>query len=175
MSEKYYSSKSAKPAKSYLKGYTIIELVTVIMIMVLVFGLGIVRYRDFQRRQSLDAAARTLTTDLRFAQEKAMAGNKPAGFCDALSLDSYIVRRISNNSYRVVAKCMPGSVEVVVKDVSEIAFSTKHPGITITFVPQDIVFRVLGEGVEENVLITLILTNTTLIKTVTVTTGGEIK
>ncbi len=154
-----------------LGGYTIIELLIVVMVMVMVFGLGVIRYRDFQRRQALSAAARTLITDLRFAQERALAGNKPAT-CTTLS--GYVLHRVSASSYDIRVRCLPGPTDSVTKSETEVGFASKHPGITLS-VFSDVFFKVLGEGVGSAVSITLTQANTSFTKVVNITTGGEIQ
>ena len=58
-------------------GFTLIELMVVMLIMSLLFGLGFANFRDFQRRQILEGAVRAVKGDLRYAQELALAGRKP--------------------------------------------------------------------------------------------------
>lgn len=149
-------------------GYTLIELLIVILIMALIFGLGIIRYRDFQRRQILTSAARTLITDLRFAQEKSLAGTKPTG-CGTLT--GYLLHRTSATGYNIQAMCSPNIIQ---KNETEVGFAGKHPGITLSAFG-DVIFNNLGMGVANSVNITLSLTGTTLTKVVSITQGGEIK
>jgi len=150
-------------------GYTLVELLVVIIILFVLFSLGIARYRDFQRRQSLNAAARTLISDLRFAQERALAGAKPSG---CVTLNSYILRRLSSTGYHILANCTNSSYVVVSE--SQVGFSSKHPNITLANF-SDVVFNILGGGVSANVTVTLTQANTAATRAVTVTTGGEIK
>lgn len=148
--------------------FTLIELMIVIMIMSGIFVTGIVRYRDFQRRQALEAAARTIISELRYAQEQAIAGKKPAT-CDTLR--SYVFQRISSTSYRVVARC---TADIVVSTTNQTGFASQHPGITIGAF-SEIVFNVLGKGVGNNINITLTQANTNATRAISITTGGEIK
>jgi hypothetical protein len=46
------------------------------MILVLLLGAGTAGFRDFQRRQTLDAAVRQVVADMRLAQEYAISGRK---------------------------------------------------------------------------------------------------
>lgn len=99
-----------------LKGFTLIELLIVIMIMALIFGLGFANYRDFQRRQVLEAAVRLVIGDLRFAQEQAISGrvrnDTPDNVCEPLPLWGYYFRRdpaLPTTTYLIEANC-PGAV-----------------------------------------------------------------
>lgn len=57
--------------------YTLIELLVVIVIMAIIFSITIGNFRDYQARRTLDNAANQVRSDLRLAQERAKAGQKP--------------------------------------------------------------------------------------------------
>jgi prepilin-type N-terminal cleavage/methylation domain-containing protein len=59
------------------KGYTLIELIVVMMIMGIIFSLVTANYRDYSRRQLVVGAARQIKGDLRYTQQLALAGRKP--------------------------------------------------------------------------------------------------
>lgn len=157
--------------KQKVNGYTLIELLIVLLITILLAGIGVIRYRDFQRRQAVKAATRTIITDLRTAQERALAGTKPAG---CTTLESYIVRRLSNTSYEIRARCQPGPTDIVTKTSDQVSFSVKHPGITMN-AWGDVIFKTRGYGVENAITITATQTGTTFSDSVDITRGGEIK
>lgn len=165
-----------KPKFSYFlgKGFTLIELMVVIMIMVLVFAVGFANYRGFQRRKVLEGAVEALKGDLRFTQQQALSSNKPAGCASTESLNSYIFRFVNSTSYEIVARCLPGPNDVTVKAASDTNISTKYPGVTINSFP-DVVFNLLGRGVVSDVTITLSQPAVGNSETIDITEGGEIK
>ncbi|MFC1727228.1 Tfp pilus assembly protein FimT/FimU [Patescibacteria group bacterium] len=57
-------------------GFTLVEMLISISIMGLIFGVGLARYRDFDRRQIVRQAAQELKTNLRLVQKKAISGEK---------------------------------------------------------------------------------------------------
>lgn len=152
-------------------GYTLIELLVAITILGIIFGAGYISFRDFSRRQALAAAVRTVSGDLRLAQELALSGKKPAG-CIILNGFKF---KIASGSYDVVAACSFPEVEYGVK--VGVPLPT---GVTMNAQPSSsIFFKILGQGTNISsaspVVITLTQTNTGQTQTVTVTSGGEIK
>ena len=91
ISEKKENSNNLK------KGFTIVELVMVIVIMAILFSMGTISYRDYQRRQYLEGAATMVEADLRLAQEMALSGKKPqdppGNDCLSNNLEGYAFRR----------------------------------------------------------------------------------
>lgn len=128
-------------------GFTLIEMMIVIMIMITFFGFGYANFRGFQRRQALQSAAKTIQADLSQAREKALSGVKPAG-CD--TLDNYNFYYVNTTSYQIRARCANG--DYVVKTVSN-----TFGGIDITIgtsnmppTPNPIEFNALGYGTNIN-------------------------
>ncbi len=143
-------------------GFTLIELIVVVVTMALLFGLGFANYRGFQKRQYFQAVSRMLKTDLRLAQSYALSGRKEATCINGI--DGYIFRRISATSYQIEADCL------VVAD-SIIKTTNLSPGIQIssfsytsdndvTVVSDFIKFKLLGRGTNmmSGVLTTITLT-----------------
>ena len=153
------------------RGYTLLELLVVIFILIMVFTLVQANYRDYSRRKALEDAARRLEADLRLAQQYALSGNRPAG-CTVLngykvSIDT------SSNSYSIVADCSP---DIAVFGKANIVFS----GITLSTSGGDsIKFKSIGHGTNipsgSTVVITLTQTSTSNAKTLTVNTAGEVR
>src|SRR3972149_10727847 len=105
MSKEYFSFVKS----DNLLGYTLIEILVALTIMVLLFLTGFASYRAFSRRQELVSAVRQVQGDLRQAQENAIASKKPAG-CGALdALDGYRFVVIPANSYEIRWDCGGGT------------------------------------------------------------------
>ena len=158
-------------------GYTLIEILVAITIMVLLFLTGFASYREFSRRQELVSAVRKVQGDLRQAQENAIASKKPAS-CTVL--DGYYFVVIPSGSYEIQYVCDGLSVTGVEKSVnlpSGITISGLSPSLT----PQAnaILFKTLGQGTNIPAAGTtsFILTQANYAKTatITVTAGGEIR
>lgn len=128
--------------KRNLKGYTLIEILVVISIVMIVFSLGVAGFRDFSRRQSISKMAKQMTADLRSMQQYASIGQKPTGYtCHVL--DGYSFYRVSSTNYLIRANCTNtpgGAVAHTVKDV------TLSDNITFTSTNQTILFKVIGQG-----------------------------
>jgi Tfp pilus assembly protein FimT len=141
-------------------------------IISLIFGIGYVSFRDFSRRQALAGVARTIAGDLRLAQEQALSGKKPSAiFCnDPNRLNGYNFRVSGAQGYVLEANCSGGNVET--KSVSlpgDISISTPTPN--------PITFKILGQGTNVDTIATITLTQagTANTRTITVSSGGEIK
>jgi len=155
-------------------GFTLIELLVTISIMGILFGLGVAKYNEFNRRQILDQAAQELKSNLRLAQDKALAGEKDCSVCqvgikcgdgDDKVLDGWYVR-FSATRYQISGSCggLPFSPQTV--DLSK-------RNITIPSPPSPIRFKPLAQGVEGATTITLSGYGGT--RPITVTGTGEIK
>ncbi len=153
--------------KLIYSGFSFLELLIVMVTMSLLFSIGFANYRDYQQRQALINATRIVKGDLRFAQEQALAGIKPAG-CG--TLNGYKLQDSDAKDYSIIANC-DANVDYVVKSLS---LSDKSP--TISFVPtfSNVFFNVLGRGVKIPLTITLQDTKTLLTQQINITRGGEI-
>ena len=63
------------------KGFTLLELLVVVAILVLVFGLSIASFNTFNRRERLKQAALNFKSVLRLAQTRAISVDKPTNGC----------------------------------------------------------------------------------------------
>lgn len=155
--------------KKSCPGFTLIELLVTISIIGVLFGIGVAKYNEFNRRQILDQAAQELKSNLRLAQSKASAGEKPASGC--AMLDGYQVSFVDSNPdyYTIGAKCSPNSPA---------AESLSLPtGISFSSLPSSnsIIFKVLGQGTNVNVSTNIVLSGFGDTRTITVSATGEIK
>jgi prepilin-type N-terminal cleavage/methylation domain-containing protein len=151
-------------------GFTLVELLVGVTIIVILFSIGLASYRNFARRQELQGYIKTLTSDLRSAQQLALSGQKPdpsIGLCDRLN--GYSFFRSGSDSYQIRANCSEG--ERIVKTVD------LPTTIVISSTVSTTRFKVLGLGtdlVSDNI-ITLSSTATGNSADVTIGVGGEIK
>lgn len=165
--------------KKSARGFTLIELLVTMSIIGILFGIGYAKYNEFNRRQILAQAAQELKNNLRFAQDKAMAGEKDCsvGVCggddgkcgtndaNEKSLDGWFLNP-GVNDYQVFGTC-GGQV------FNSRTINLSNRGITIPSPPSAIHFKPLGQGVEGASTITLSgLAGT---EDVIVTETGEIK
>lgn len=156
------------------KGYTLIEILVGITIIGLIFGTGFVSFREFSRRQALQSATKNIKGDLRFAQEQALSGKKPANaFCTPPRiLHGYFFRVTSATTYEIEANCSGGNVDT--------KLVTLPLGITISTPPTNpLLFKSIGQGtnLSSGASINLTVTDTASGTTapIVVTYTGEIR
>jgi len=153
-------------------GYTLIEVLVGLTIIGIIFSVGFVSFREFSRRQQLASAARSFRGDLHYAQELALAGNKPSNAnCNAPNtLLGFNFRFVSGSNYVIEASCSGGNVQIESRDLpTEIVVTA--PAVN------PILFKVLGKGTNiDSGSVTITLTQVTTSRTVeiTVNPNGEI-
>ncbi len=132
------------------KAYTLIELLIVISITAIVFGVGIAGYREFSRRQALTGILKQVKADLRLAQQLSLSGQKPSDVT-CVKLDSYTFTS-SGPGYQIIATCInPATVTSIVKDVTMPQDTTISNG--------SVKFKILGQGTDLASLLTLTIQN----------------
>lgn len=89
------------------KGYSLIELILVVGVIVLTTAFGIARYNEFNERQSVQQSADTFISNLRLIQAKALSGDKPD---DCMTLIGWTVE-FALKSYTMYAQCSNGIIE----------------------------------------------------------------
>jgi prepilin-type N-terminal cleavage/methylation domain-containing protein len=146
-------------------GFTMIEMLLSVSIMLVLVGGGVAAFVTFNDSQQLKGATKELQTYMRVAQTKARLGDRPPT-CGRL--DGYAVRVAeSSNVLRMVAICDIGDVEVQTKTLE---------GITSIQVDNDVVdveFGVLQGGVTNSGTIS-IQSDGGSVETFAVSAGGEI-
>ncbi|MFZ3130894.1 MAG: type II secretion system protein [Desulfosporosinus sp.] len=153
-------------------GYTLIEILVVLTVIGILFGVGFVGYRDFGRRQALAGAVKMVQGDLRVAQQNALSGIKPTGAaCNSpRTLSGYHFKVITDSKYQIQALCSGGSITI--NDVN------MPPNIKIsTPLPNPILFKILGMGTDISVggaSITLTQGSTGKTQTISIGSGGDI-
>lgn len=159
------------------RGYTLIEILVGLSIVGLIFGIGFIGSREFSRRQVLLGVARQMRGDLRFAQELALAGKKPAVCAAGDALDGFYFVVIPSGSYEVRAVCgATVSLEKAVTLPTGITLSGLVPDLTPS---NTLLFKILGQGTNiaaggiTTITLTQAITGNTHV--ITVTAGGEIR
>jgi len=159
-------------------GFTLIELLFSISIMAIIFSVSYANLRGFQQRQRLDNAVKQVKSDLRLAQEMALAGRKPTeppgNPCTAVDSDlvGYQFHRIDDDEYEIGAICTEDTgILVVVKGPEALPTGVD----LLNFTGSNILFHALGRGTDRDPNVTLRLQTETLNeKTVIVTKTGDI-
>jgi prepilin-type N-terminal cleavage/methylation domain-containing protein len=86
--------------RKFAPGYTLLEVLVVVAIVAVLFGVGIAAYSRFDRVRKVEQAALTFGMDLRKTQKKADAGEKPIGSCTSGEvLDGYYIFANVGNNY----------------------------------------------------------------------------
>jgi Tfp pilus assembly protein FimT len=164
--------------KKNCSGFTLIELLLIFSITALLFSVGIAQYSRFNRRQILNRAKEELISNLRLAQSKALAAEKPLeGACaneDEVVSGHQLRFSGDDRSYIIVAVC--GDDPDQYPEVKEAVFLPEQVFKTS---PEDVVFfKVLSQGVDiqdgTNEM-QIILSGFNETRTITVTKSGEIK
>jgi len=116
-------------------GFTLIELLIVTSIIGILLTTGLASYTNFNRKRMVREAALELMNNLRYAQSKALNGEKPSG---CAILNGWKLEFVSGG-YQIKAVCTNG--EFGDKDFS---FPT---GVSKTSGPSSFLFKVLAQGV----------------------------
>ncbi len=169
-------------------GFTLVELLVVMFIVGLLASLVLANYRSGQKKYALEQATQKLVSDIRKAQNMAISGVEIPGQCsvaDPCSGYGVSIRKSSNNFYRIFGDKVDNSryqpadalIEIInlppdieIKATSPIPSKTDiifEPPAPTTFINGNTGVGILGT-------ITLEIVDTSLTKTVTVTTAGLI-
>lgn len=84
--------------KKYSKGFTIIELVMVIVIVGILAALAVPRFESFYAIK-LNGAVKKVVSDIRYVQQLAISRHETYKIIFDTGLDKYEVRRVSDNSF----------------------------------------------------------------------------
>jgi|WetSurSiteA1Bulk_404760.scaffolds.fasta_scaffold00731_1 prepilin-type N-terminal cleavage/methylation domain-containing protein len=161
---------------AFKKGFTLIELLVVLTILGIVFSIGYANFRDYSRKQVLESFARQFRSDIRLAQENAIAGKKPEG-CTVL--DGYLVE-FTENLYSVIAVCSPAQTFPIAEVFNPTGITTSPsyfpmPSFTFKALSSGVTFSNEASAINgfQNIILSQVNTSNTV--TITVTSGGEIK
>lgn len=165
-------------------GYTLIELMVVIAISAVLLLIGVAKYSDFNKTQTVKQAALKLKSDLREVRNKALAGEKDCtvAFCGGSTdgcgndtsekpLDGWYINLFSN-SYAFYGHCGgTGGTDFSNNSISLPTNITLTWGLAGT--NPLIKFKSLGQGVE--VARTLCLTGFSKFYKLVITVSGEVQ
>ena len=126
-------------------GFSLFELLMAMAIIMLVGGTLLSTYDKFDKSQKVKQAAATFRNNLRLAQTKALSGQKPESGCSQLS--GYSIT-FTGTTYTTQARCTEG----LVGTASTVSLPS---GVTFSPVPTELLFRVLTQGVDTAVTISL--------------------
>jgi len=157
------------------QGFTILEVLVVLVILGLIMGIGSARFRDFQKRQSVVAAKRQIMGDLRAAQSDVSSGRKPSDCTGTLQGFTFEVTAVSAPAeYEVGANCTTatGSQFYLVKSAA------LPDGISLSLPSVNpIIFRPLslGTNLAANSTVSINVTGSGLTEVITVTAAGGVR
>lgn len=149
------------------RGFTLLELLVVVSILVLLFGVGIASFNTFNRRERLKQAALNFKSTLRFAQTRAISAEKPASCVTNNSTFVGIRIEFTSNSYTVKHVCSDGNA-----GTDEATTLTK--GVTFSSLPAPFTFAALTRLTNLVSDQTIQLTNGTENYSIQATANGEV-
>lgn len=130
-----------------MKGFTLIELIVTVGVVLLIAGGVVANYNNYTDNQRVRQAALTLKNDLRFVQARAFSAEKPTGGCSELV--GYVIS-FTNTNYSIQSQCIEGPV-------GSIATVNLPTGITFFPIPSSLTFRVLTRGIANDNPVTITL------------------
>lgn len=152
-------------------GYTIIEIIISLFIIIILFSVVQANYRQFILAKSLDSVVSQIISDIKLTQEYALAGKKPP-LCTGLNGYIYATD-VTNNKYVISADC---ETDITIK---EIYLSKIAKGISFSGSNSSVLFKILGGGTDitagGNVTLTVTQQTTGNTRVVVITSGGEVK
>lgn len=119
------------------RGFTLIELLIVVGLIGMIFAATAVNYSKYNRKKSVQEKASDLITNLRHAQSKALAGEKPS-LCSEY-LESLELQFTNSRDYKIIANCQ-GEIDI------KTGLSLGDNVIKVSG-PDEIKFKLLGHGV----------------------------
>ncbi len=159
------------------KGFTLIEVLIVIVILGIIMGVGSAQFREFSRRQATASVKRQLLADVRAAQADAANGRKPPGCTGTLQGFYFSVTGTAGPaSYEVFARCLQG---VTNQDIN-ITTVQLPQGFSFSALPSvnPVIFRPVSQGTNlaTNQEITITIVNPGINnETLTIKASGEIR
>jgi prepilin-type N-terminal cleavage/methylation domain-containing protein len=148
-------------------GFTLIELIVAVTIMVLLTGGGIASYISFNDNQQLEGSARQIQSYLRAAQTKARVGDRPEG---CARLEAYkVVVPAATSQLQLLSVCDEGvETQVQVTELVNVESVSTDQGSGL-----DVAFKVLHGGSSFDGQVT-VSSSSGRNEVFTISSGGEI-
>jgi len=134
------------------KGYTLVELLVVSLIMTILFLFGVANYTNFNRQRIVSNTALDLINNLRLAQSRALNGQKP-DVCAEKVLDGWKLKFTSSKEYQIFPVCNGEDQDCSdeYQDDQDIECPMEeyqlNPSVSKIAGPDEIFFKVLAQGV----------------------------
>ncbi len=132
-----------------MKGFTLVELLVVMGLILMVSGGSIAGYSNFNETQKVKQSAITVKNNLRLVQNKAQSGQKPTGLSCSTLVSYKVTFDAVAGSYSWQANCRPEG------PVGEIGSGKLLPGVSFAAVPEAVNFFVLTQGADANTIISV--------------------
>lgn len=146
-------------------GFTLVELLVAFSVFILLFLGGYTGYREFSRRRALENDFKALGTNLNFAHQLALSGERSV--CQTTEVLSGYKVTFASNSYKFYAVCGTRDVDVGRSyDLSS--------GTTFSQKPTHILYKVLGQGIDMYGAAQIVLTSSGNTRTLAVP-GATVK
>lgn len=139
-------------------GFSLIELIIVFAIGAILMGSGAAAYRQFARKQTVEAVMRKFRTDLRTAQTNARIGQKEncacgdggdgvCGNANDVGISGWEVNFPNISNYEIYGVCSNGTTTFSSNGVGTKVSVPLSSGVTFNPLPSGpIRFKVLGQG-----------------------------
>jgi prepilin-type N-terminal cleavage/methylation domain-containing protein len=125
------------------KGFTMIEIVAVLLILGIIAAIAVSRMSD-TTAYDLSSQMEVVKAHLRLAQSRAMASSSPWGINFASSTTYYLFQGAGSTT----------PVQLLGEDNATVSLTTKQSGLTIGSAPQRITFDAYGSPGTTNVTVT---------------------
>lgn len=149
--------------KNLPRGYTLIELLVVISIISFLFTIGVVSYRNFNRRQLVNQAALKIAEGLRMAQS--LARNNQKTCSGVLEGYKFVVSGLNFE----IQECCSGSCNEVKEEQITSSSEISLGGFT------EVKFKILRQGIDCEIPCELNVSGFGNSKTIVVDPGGSIE
>ena len=127
--------------KSMKQGFTLIEMIISITIMLLLLGVTIVGYTSYNDKQKVKQAASALKSDLRMARTNATSGKKPLSCTAQETFVGYEII-FASSFYSMTPRCSDSGL--IVSERNTIALP---PGVSFDPIPSSFTYYSLMRGV----------------------------
>lgn len=154
--------------QSSYQGFTLIEVLIVVSLIILISGFSIAKYNDFNQINKLNKEAEQLYSVLYLARQKTISGDYSNQSC--LEFNGYQIKLINSQEYQLQLLC-PSAIMIATYNLDN--------NITISFTSNPIKFSLVNgnlDGPNDSITITVsnISFNPPRQRTITVQRQGQI-